>query len=148
MIELATAALALSLWFAGALPAAALERGTTADGWPYAIGGFGIEERDELAQLRRDYRLRIATAASGSGAYVANVRVRIADASGRVVFDRELDGPILLIDLAPGRYSVQARLHDETLQTQSGITAGDRREMIFYFKAPAGVLRAEEILSR
>ena len=144
----AVAALGAVLWLAGTAPALAIEQGTTADGWPYLAGGFGLEEREELARARNDYRLRISTAASAGGAYVANARLRIADGSGRVLFDREIPGPILLIDLAPGRYTVRGILNGETVQTETLIAPGDRREMVFYFKVPAGVLRAEEVLRR
>lgn len=148
VIRSTLAALGASLWLAASLPAFALERGATGDGWPYIAGGFGLEEREELARARNDYRLRVATAARGSGAYVANVRIRIADVSGRILFDRELPGPVLLIDLAPGRYTVQARLRGETVQTSTQIGVGDRREMYFYFQVPGEVPRADEKSAR
>jgi hypothetical protein len=138
------AALIASIWLAASLPAVALERGATADGWPYLAGGFGLEEREELALARNDYRLRVATAARGSGAYLANVRIRIADVSGRILFDRELPGPVLLIDLAPGRYTVQASFRGETMQTPTQIGVGERREMYFYFQVPGEVPRADD----
>lgn len=138
------AALIASFWLAASLPAVALERGATADGWPYLAGGFGLEEREELALARNDYRLRVATAARGSGAYVANARIRIADVSGRILFDRELPGPVLLIDLAPGRYTVQASFRGETMQTPTQIGVGERREMYFYFQVPGEVPRADD----
>jgi hypothetical protein len=142
-----TVALGLAL-LDGALPAVALERGVTPDGWPYLAGGFGIEERDELEQARRDYRLRVTTAARGSGAYVSLVRLRITDASGRTVFDREIDGPWLLIDVAPGRYSLRATLKGETVEQQLTLGANDRREIYFYFTVAADVPPWDERLLR
>ena len=142
-----TVALGLAL-LTGAPPAIALERGVTADGWPYLAGGFGIEERDELEQARRDYRLRVTTAARGSGAYVSLVRLRITDASGRTVFDREIDGPWLLIDVAPGRYSLRATLKGETVEQQVTLGATDRREIYFYFTVAADVPPWDERLLR
>ena len=76
------AALSVTL-FAGGTPAVVLEHGLTQDGWPYLAGGFGIEERDELEQARKEFRLRVTTAARGSGAYVSGVRLRIAPGSIR-----------------------------------------------------------------
>jgi hypothetical protein len=142
-----TAALGLAL-LAGAMPAIALERGATEDGWPYLAGGFGIEERDQLEQARREYRLRVTTAARGSGAYLSGVRLRIADASGRSVFDREIAGPWLLIDVAPGRYSLRATLKGETVEQQVTLGATDRREIYFYFPVAAEVPPWDERLLR
>lgn len=137
------AAVGLTL-LCGTAPVAALERGLTADGWPYVAGGFGLEEREELAQLRRDFRLRVMTAARGSGAYVSGVRLRIADASGRGVFDRAVDGPWLLIDLPPGRYSLRASLQAETAEQQVTLDAAGRRDVHFYFTVAAEVLPRDE----
>ena len=137
------AAVGLTL-LCGTAPVAALERGLTADGWPYVAGGFGLEEREELAQLRRDFRLRVMTAARGSGAYVSGVRLRVADASGRGMFDRAVDGPWLLIDLPPGRYSLRASLQAETVEQQVTLDAAGRRDVHFYFTVAAEVLPRDE----
>lgn len=130
------------------VPVCALERGATADGWPYVAGGFGLEEREELEQMRRDFRLRVITAARGSGAYVAGVRLRLADASGRGVFDREVDGPWLLIDLPPGRYALRASLGGETFDQQVTLGATGRRDVYFYFTVAADVPPWDERLLR
>jgi hypothetical protein len=143
----AIAALGLAL-LAGTAPAGALERGVTADGWPYIAGGFGLEEREELARVSRDFRLKVATAARGSGAYVSGVRLRIADASGRGVFDREVDGPWLLIDLPPGRYSLRASLLGATVEQQVTLGASGRRDVYLYFTAAADVPPWDERLLR
>ena len=146
-LALAIATLGLTL-LAGTAAAIALERGVTADGWPYVAGGFGVEEREELAQARRDFRLRVMTAARGSGAYVSGVRLRIADASGRRVFDHEVDGPWLLIDLPPGRYSLRAGLQAETVEQQVTLGAAGWLDVYFYFTVAADVPPWDERLLR
>ena len=133
---------------AGSAPACALERGVTVDGWPYLAGGFGVEERDEMEQARDEFRLRVTTAARGSGAYVSGVRLRIADATGRGVFDREVNGPWLLIDLPPGRYSMRASLQGETVEQQITLGAGKGREVYLYFPVAADVPPWDERLLR
>jgi len=140
-----------ALWLAlpaGASLAGAFERGVTADGWPYVVGGFGLDERQELEQARRDFRLRVTTAARGSGAYVSGVRLRIADASGRGVFDREVAGPWLLIDLPPGSYSLRASLQGETAEQQVTLGVAGRRDVYFYFSVTAEVPPWDERLLR
>lgn len=123
-----------------AVPAAALERGNTVDGRPYVSGGIGLGEREELAHLRQQFSLRVATAARGSGAYLAAVQVTIDDNASRRVFERALAGPVLLVDLAPGRYTVEARnLQGERQRVQTTITDGVKREIYFYFAVEADV---------
>lgn len=126
--------------------AAALERGRTADGVAFVTGGVGFAERDELAAVRNDYSLRLVTAARGSGAYLAEVKVRIADDRGRVVFDRALDGPELLIDLPPGRYALEASAAGQTQRLPLNIERA-RRQIYLYFDVPSEVLPKESAAS-
>jgi hypothetical protein len=137
-------ALAAALLLLCGSPALALERGITVDGRPYLMGGIGLQEREELAAARNDFSLRIATAARGSGAFVSNVQVRILDAGDRIVFERELAGPVLLVDLAPGRYGLEATLDGQTQRTRTQIGAQDRREVIFCFDVAVEVLARDE----
>jgi hypothetical protein len=127
--------------------AAALERGRTADGASYVAGGVGFAERDELAAVRNDYSLRLVAAARGSGAFLADVKVRIADAHGRIVFDRTVDGPELLIDLPPGRYAVEASAASQTQRLQLNVDKA-RRQVYLYFDVPAEVLPKESATPR
>ena len=135
-------ALLVMIAFAG--PSAAIDRGATGQGWRYVSGGIGLDERGQFTQMRGDYSLRVATAARGSGAYLAAVELTITDQSGTRIFQRELDGPLLLIDLPPGRYLVEATLAGEVRRTQTRIAADERREIYFYFDVAAEVLFKED----
>ncbi len=136
------AVLAAGLFAAG--PASALERGATADGWPFVSGGVGLDEREVLAQLRNDYSLRVATAARGSGAYLAAAQVTIRDAAGHRVLEERLAGPILLVDLPAGRYTVEANINGEIQRAMTAISASARREIYFYFDVAVEVLPKDE----
>ena len=135
---------ALLVMVAFAVPSAALDRGKTDQGWRYVSGGIGLDEREAFAQTRDDYSLRVATAARGSGAYLAAVEVTITDQRGTRLFQRELDGPLLLIDLPPGRYMVEATMAGEVRRAQTRIAASERREIYFYFDVAAEVLPKED----
>jgi hypothetical protein len=113
--------------------ALAVTRGTSAQGRPWVSGGVGIEEVSALEARRADYSLGLVTAVKRSGAFLADVRVRINDTAGRTVFDGLLDGPWLYIDLAPGRYTVQASFGAETQKVATTIHAGAHRHLALYF---------------
>jgi hypothetical protein len=90
-----------------ALPAFAVDRGTVLGGRAFAMGGIGADEVAQMKSERSRYTLQVTTAQRDSGAFLADARVRIIDAgSQQVVFDQPLSGPILMIDLPPGRYDV------------------------------------------
>lgn len=116
-----------------AFSAHALMRGTTADGSPFVEGGIGADETAELEAQRNQYSLWLITAVRVSGAYLAEVQVRITDERGRVLLERKMSGPWLLVNLPIGRYELQASYRGETLRRTSAIQAGDHHQVIFHF---------------
>lgn len=132
---------ALAALIAGwiALPSApswALE-GRVPGGVPFLTGGVGAEERELLAKRRNEFNLWITTAARQSGAYLAAVRVTVRDAAKRPVLDIALDGPLLLVRLAPGQYTVEASVERQTQQKAVSIAPQGHREVYFYFDVAA-----------
>lgn len=132
--RLRVAALVTSLLGVG-MAASAIEAGEAAGGQPYLIGGIGLEEIAMLDLAREQFNLRVRTAVRRSGEYLADVRLRITDAQGRVVFDRELSGPELLIRLEPGRYALQAATSAEVQRIEASVNATGQRDVVIYFRA-------------
>lgn len=129
----------LGLWLPAQL-AFGIERGASAAGVAFASGGSSHEEQEVLHADRLHYSFWLTTAARGSGAYLANVRVRINEVEGgKRVLEHVMDGPWLFADLPLGRYEVEAILLDERtgrLEIQRSTTqihAGDHHQMVLYF---------------
>lgn len=80
---------------------------TDAHGTVYLSGGIGETELEQVNQAARDFPLKLILA-ERTGAYVADVKVAIVDGHGRTVLEVPSVGPILLVQLAPGRYRVWA----------------------------------------
>jgi len=134
-LRLAAALLTAALLSALSTGAAqAEERGKTAQGLAYVSGGVSDTEQQQLQHERPAYSLWVVTAAMGSGAYVADARLRIRDAKGELVFDRQLDGPWLLINLALGQYEVETDWQAQTVRSTTTIHAGDHHQILAYFK--------------
>lgn len=113
--------------------ALAVTSGLTNQGRAHVSGGVSAEELVALHERREQFSLWLVTAAKRSGAHLADVQVRILDSERRVVFDAKLDGPWLFIDLANGRYSVEALFSGQTRRAQTTIHAGDHHQLFFYF---------------
>ncbi len=120
--------------------AAAAEEGVTAQGSRFVSGGVSTEEQAALHTQREQFSLWVVTAARRSGAYLAKARVKVLDAQRNAVFDGELDGPWLLIDLPAGRYLVEAQVNGQTQQRVTTIHPGDHHQAILYFDVDADVL--------
>lgn len=124
--------LAGAIGIAGTVAGAA--EGKTAQGRPYASGGIGVDERDEMHRRRADFALRVVTAAKGSGAYLSGAEVKITDQTGKRILELMLDGPWLLADLTPGSYKVEVVYGGRTERKSATIRPGERRELMFYFE--------------
>jgi hypothetical protein len=114
-------------------------RGKTEAGIAYAMGGATVSDLQALERHKDRFSLWITTAAKKTGAYLADVQVRITRADGRLMFNAPIPGPWLFIDLPPGRYRVEAthRGMPQTRTTQ--IQPGDRHQLLFHFDDPAEV---------
>ena len=121
----------------------ALTEGKGAGGEPYATGGIGSGERDVLLKRRQDFNVWVTTAAKKSGAYLADVRIKVVDAASRVVLETTLDGPLLFIGLKPGQYSVEATLEKQKQVRAVAVGAQGRHELHFYFDVEADTVPAE-----
>lgn len=121
-----------SLVFAS-MTASPMQSGNTAQGLAFATGGVSKEELATFYASREKYSLWIVTAALGSGAHLADVRVVIRDAEGQVAYDGRLQDPWLFINLPLGRCEVEATVGKETHKRITTIHAGDLHQAFFYF---------------
>jgi hypothetical protein len=97
---------------------------------PYISGGVGEDARQELLAKERDYNLKII-AADKSGDYLADVQVVIESARKERVLDTTMQGPILLVKLAPGTYTIRATSDAKTLTRTVTIAAQGLRQADF-----------------
>lgn len=83
----------------------------------YVSGGIGRDEAQafEREMSRHPVAIELLERAGSAEEYTADARVTIVDADGRAVLDTNAPGPFLLVDLAPGRYSITATLKQRTL---------------------------------
>jgi len=110
-----------------------MARGTTDLGKPFITGGVGADEQAALRTEGADYGLAILTAESGSGNFLADVRIQITDAQSRQVLDTTMDGPWLLVDLPAGRYEVAASRNHRVQKHTVSFPANGHIQTTFYF---------------
>lgn len=111
--------------------AAALAQAQTAAGnsmqagGGFTCGGVGQGEQDRFKSEAAQHHA-LVTFSSTSGAYVADVAVKVTAANGKVVAEGNCAGPLMLLDVpAPGRYRISADLSGQ--QQQKVVRLGDRK---------------------
>ena len=89
----------------GTLPAERSQGSVT-----YVTGGIGKDESDAMKQAASRYSLAIemSSPAGSRAEYVSDVKIDIRDQRGATVLSTTSDGPILLANLPPGRYTINA----------------------------------------
>jgi hypothetical protein len=100
-------------------------------GVDFIVGGISDDERIELAG-RQDFSLLVKTAAK-AGNYLSDVNVKITDAKGITVFETTMNGPWLLVRLAPGRYALGATYNGVSKTQKVFIPKSGRREAMLYW---------------
>jgi hypothetical protein len=104
----------------------------------YVSGGIGEGESRLFEQRLSRYPLAVELVekAGKRDAFTSDSRVRITDAHGHTVLATQAGGPFLLVDLAPGRYAVEATLNDTTLRKHAVLVrAGQPARATFVFPA-------------
>ena len=109
--------------------------GRTAQDRRYIAGGIGLEESGQMKAAAGDFPLAITVTAK-SGAYLADSQIRIEDAQGKVVLETKVEAPYLLVDLAPGRYKVDATLQGQRQTRSVDIAATATARIAFSFDVP------------
>ena len=87
-------------------------------GIQYITGGIGSEESEAMLELGKKWPLvlEFSQAHPERPLWVADVTVKIIDQKKKVVFDAMSDGPILLVNLAPGNYELQLSFEGKPLK--------------------------------
>lgn len=104
----------------------------TSGGVQWLTGGVTLEERDAIREQASDYNLWIWLARTGSGYFLADVRVSVEDAAGRPVLDTVTDGPWLLARLPPGRYTIRTDQSDAV----TPVTVGPSGQAVAVLRFP------------
>lgn len=130
-LPLTAGAMALAL----ALPAFAsiLPEPQTLNGVTYLSGGIGQDEAAAMKAEAKRYPLSIILSEGKHDAYVANAKLTIADAGGKMVLDAVSVGPIMLVKLPAGHYRISAMVAGKTLQREAQVKAKGDEQVLFHW---------------
>ena len=121
-------ALVAALW-TGANAIGAVERGTQ-NGIVFENGGCGIEPTDEIKAHAARFPVML-TFAWNEGNYLADVNIHVANAKGEAVLSLKEQGPIVLIDLPDGRYTVTVDRNGKSQSRKITVGRGSRTKAVF-----------------
>jgi hypothetical protein len=98
----------------------------------FVNGGVGGDEQNAMQALRADYNLHLLFSIKGTGEYVSDVKVRIADSSGNILLETVSDGPMLFARLKPGRYRVTVDRDGQVVKRTAIVASTTKRTSLSF----------------
>lgn len=105
----------------------------TENGITYMSGGVGKPEAAAMWREARDYPLSMVFSAAKDNEFLANVEVTIKDKAGKEMLSAVSDGPIMLVKLPAGKYTLAAESGGKTLHRTVQVPAQGDREVSFHW---------------
>lgn len=103
----------------------------------YLNGGIGQEQADLMRDLSRQFSVRLTFSRHNgmhdTDEFLADVNLRIRDAAGQTVLNLPSQGPIFLLRLPEGSYSVEAEHNGEVKTRRFDVVSGRHQELAFSF---------------
>jgi hypothetical protein len=109
----------------------------TVKGVTFLNGGVGEIERQEMLAMKKEYNLHLLFVDKVTGAYTADVRVRIQDAKGASILDGVSQGPFFYAKLNPGKFRITVSSNSQEQTQSTVISARKAVSKTFYFKDQA-----------
>jgi hypothetical protein len=97
----------------------------------FVSGGVGSDEQDAIKAVSGNYNLNLLFSVLGTGEYLSDVKVDITDSSGNTIMDTIAEGPMLLVKLKPGHYSVTAKLEGKVFRKKVNISKKGKSALSF-----------------
>jgi hypothetical protein len=99
----------------------------------YLNGGIGEEQADLMRDMSPQFPVRMTFSEHDEGRdeFVADVHLRILDSGGRSVLDLPSQGPIFLLRLPPGSYTVEADHQGEVKTRRFDVVDGRHDNLVF-----------------
>lgn len=97
----------------------------------FVSGGVGGDEQNAMQAMRADYNLHLLFSIQGTGEYVSDVKVSIADSSGNTLVEAVSDGPMFFAKLKPGRYTVAVDRDGQVSHKTAKINSAQRTSLSF-----------------
>jgi hypothetical protein len=105
----------------------------------FVSGGIGEAEREALQTMKGDFNLNLLFAYKGSGEFMSDVNVRIADAKGNVFVETFVEGPYLFVNLKPGNYLISAVKDGNEIRQKAKIAVSKTTSLSFYWPLQPGI---------
>ncbi|MHC8364720.1 carboxypeptidase regulatory-like domain-containing protein [Pseudomonas sp. ZT5P21] len=100
----------------------------------YLSGGVGEDEAKAIQQTT-GYNLHMTFAIGPENKYIPDVEVAIQKAQGQTVLTLSEAGPLVYVQLPPGKYTVVATRNGEERRDTADVGSGAARNLVFHWNS-------------
>jgi hypothetical protein len=102
----------------------------------FISGGIGSDESASIKAVAKKWPLYIEFSKrdENKSVWISEVSVTITDAKGQQVFTQSNQGPMLLVGLKPGKYSIQASYEDVKMVRSLTVSSSQFQKISFQWK--------------
>ena len=104
------------------------------NGITYLSGGIGEDEARAIEQAQ-GYNLHMTFAIGPENKYVPDVDVTVQKVSGEIVLTLSDAGPLVYVQLPPGKYNVVATRNGEARRDTAEVGSGAARKLVFHWNS-------------
>jgi hypothetical protein len=104
------------------------------NGITYLSGGIGEDEARAIGQAQ-GYNLHMTFAVGPENKYVPDVDVTVQNESGQALLTLSDAGPLVYVQLPPGKYSVVATRNGEERRDTADVGSGAARKLVFHWNS-------------
>ena len=101
-------------------------------GISYLSGGIG-EDESKAIQQTTGYNLHLTFSVGAENKYIPDVDVVIQKAQGQTVLTLSQAGPLVYVQLPPGKYTVVATRKGEERRDSADVGGGPARNLVFHW---------------
>ncbi|MBC3375587.1 carboxypeptidase regulatory-like domain-containing protein [Pseudomonas sp. SWRI92] len=105
---------------------------TQQNGVTYLSGGIGEDEARAIGQAQ-GYNLHMTFAIGPENKYVPDVDVTVQKTSGQTLLTLSDAGPLVYVQLPPGKYTVVAIRNGEERRDTAEVGSGAARKLVFHW---------------
>lgn len=99
-------------------------------------GGVGSDESDAIKLDAKNWPLLLEFSKrnGNQSEWVSDVSVVINNSTGSKVFEYKINGPMLLIDLKPGKYAIESSFENQKIVTNLNVISGQHKTISISWK--------------
>lgn len=104
------------------------------NGITYLSGGIGEDEARAIEQAQ-GYNLHMTFAIGPENKYIPDVDVTVQNASGQTLLTLSDAGPLVYVQLPPGKYGVVATRNGVERRDTANVAGGAARKLVFHWNS-------------